>query len=101
MASRAELHTLLLALLGSEYVYFQPPPSIKMNYPCIIYRRDTVHTEFADNEPYSNKKRYLVTGIDRDPDSELPDKIGSLPGCVYDRFYSADGLNHDVYKLFF
>ena len=101
MAPRSQLQTLLVTLLGSNYVYFQPPPSISLEYPCIIYRRDFAETDFADNKPYSHKKRYLITVIDRDPDSLIPGKVAEIPTCVFDRFYAADNLNHDVYKLFF
>lgn len=101
MGTRLDLHDILLDILGSNNVYFQPPPNIQMSYPCIVYRRDSIDTEFADNNPYSKKKRYTITHISRDPDSETPDKIGDLPTCVFDRFYVAENLNHDVYKLFF
>ena len=101
MAQRLELQVLLVELLGSNNVYFQPPASISMKYPCIVYQRDYAHTEFADNIPYKNKKRYLVTVITRDPDSDIPDKVAALPACRFDRFFATDDLNHDVYRLFF
>jgi hypothetical protein len=101
MGQRLELQQIFLDLLGSPNVYFQPPPTFKMIYPCIMYRRDFNQIEYADDKPYAHKIRYLVTVIDRDPDSDIPDKIALLPFCVYDRFYTADNLNHDVFKLFF
>lgn len=101
MAPRLELQALLTDILESANVYFQPPPTIQMEYPCIVYHRDYELTNHADDIPYKRRKRYLVTVIDRDPDSGIPDKIAELPLCVYDRFYTADNLNHDVYKLFF
>ncbi len=60
MAQRLELHAYLVDLLGSDNVYFQPPPTVKMRYPCIIYQRDNVNTDFADNKPYNHKRRYQV-----------------------------------------
>jgi hypothetical protein len=72
-----------------------------MEYPCIVYHRDYEMVNHANNGPYKRRKRYLVTVIDRDPDGGIGDKIAELPMCVYDRFYTADNLNHDVYKLFF
>lgn len=101
MAPRLELQQVLVDLLGSSNVYFQPPPTVKMKYPCIIYKRDAVNEEFADNQPYARKKRYQVTVVDQNPDSDTPDKIGSLPMCSYERFYTSDNLNHDVFNLFF
>lgn len=101
MAPRPDLQTLLVSLLGSANVYFQQPPTTGMIYPCIIYRRSEITTIHADDLPYRRMKRYQVTVIDRNPDSLIPDKIGQLPMCVFDRFYTADNLNHDVFQLFF
>lgn len=101
MAPRSELQTLLVSLLGNDNVYFQPPESTKLSYPCIVYRRERAITGFSDNKPYSYTKRYSVTVIDKDPDSPIPDKVAMLPTCTHDRFYAADNLNHDVYNLFF
>ncbi|MET0786509.1 MAG: hypothetical protein ABWY25_07385 [Paenisporosarcina sp.] len=101
MAQRLELQALLVNILGTKNVYFQPPPTVLMDYPCIVYQRDYELINHADDLVYKHRKRYMVTVIDRDPDSGIPDKILELPLCVYDRFYTADNLNHDVYKLFF
>lgn len=101
MAPRLQLQTLFKELLGSANVYFQPPPNIQMKYPCIIYRRDNVDTIYADNSPYRHRKRYQVTVVDPNPDSDIPDKVAALPLCSFDRFYTADNLNHDVFNLFF
>ena len=101
MSKRQDLQNILVALLGSSNVYFQPPESIKLIYPCIIYRRDSARTIFADDSPYKNTKRYQITVIDGNPDSGIPDKVAKLPLCSYDRSFSADNLNHDVFNLFF
>lgn len=101
MAQRQQLHDILVDLLGSSNVYFQPPASLTMKYPCIIYKRDDSRVAHANNAPYNRRKRYQVTVIDRNPDSDIPDKVADLPLCVFDRFYAADNLNHDVYQLFF
>jgi hypothetical protein len=101
MASRLKLQELLEELLGSNHVYFQPPSDITMQYPCILYVRDDSKTEFAGNSKYLHTKRYQVTVVDRDPDTELSDKVEALPLCAFDRFYAADGLNHFVFTLFF
>lgn len=102
MAQRLELQALLTELLGLPgQVYFQPPPNLALKYPCIIYQRDSVDTQHADNRPYKHLTRYQVTVIDPDPDSQIHRKVGLLPRSSYDRFFAADGLNHDVYNLFF
>ena len=101
MAPRLDLHAILTDILKTDQVYFQPPPTVQMKYPCIVYKRDYVLVNHADDMPYQHRKRYLLTVIDRDPDSDIPDKILDLPMCSYDRFYTVDNLNHDVFKLFF
>lgn len=101
MGSRSDLQILLRGILETNNVYFQPPPTVKMEYPCIVYRRDFATTLFAGNQPYQHTKRYQVIVIDPDPDSVIPAKVAELPMCIFDRFYTADNLNHDAFKLFF
>lgn len=99
MAQRLELQSLLESI--TENVYFQPPTNISIQYPCIIYEQDGTKSERADNRLYRHTKRYQVTVVDRDPDSALPDKVIELPMCEFNRFYTADNLNHSVFTLFF
>lgn len=101
MAPRLDLQEKLVEILDSDHVYYQPPPNVQMKYPCIVYRREFIDTKWSNNKPYALEDRYLVTVIDPDPDSEIPRKIASLPKCVFDRFYTANNLNHNVFKLFF
>lgn len=101
MGQRLDLQSLLEDILGSRNVYFQPPPTVQLKYPCIIYKRDYAKTQFGDNQPYLKSKRYMVTIIDRDPDSKIPDKVSNLPMCLFARHFVADNLNHDVYNLYF
>ena len=101
MGSRPELQDLLEQVLGSENVYFQPPGSLQMKYPAIVYNRDEIAVEFAGNNPYLLTKRYQVTVIDRDPDSDIPDRIAALPMCLFGRHFVANNLNHDVFSLYF
>lgn len=101
MAPRLELQALLKDVLEADFVYFQPPTNVKLQYPCIIYERARMDMAYADNSPYRHTKRYKVTVIDRNPDSTLVDKIAALPLCSHDAFYTADNLNHDVFTLYF
>ena len=90
-----------LALEVQEHVYFQPPESFKMVYPCIVYELSSGATKFADNNPYNHQKRYTVTVITKDPDSAIPDKIAMLPTCVFNRHFTSSNLHHFVYNLFY
>jgi hypothetical protein len=101
MGQRHDLQDLLVGILESENVYFQPPESIRLVYPCVIYERENILPFFSGDRPYLLKNRYLVTVIDRNPDSEIPDKIAALPLCAHNRFFIADNLNHHVFRLFF
>lgn len=98
--TRLLLHEVLCDLLGSRNCYFSPPASIYLDYPCIIYRKISIDTDNADNLKYKTMKRYSVTVIDEDPDSEIPDRVLQLPYCSSDRDYQTDGLNHSVFTLF-
>lgn len=95
---RSQFHLLLKTFVDN--VYFQPPVNIRLEYPCIIYKRDNAHTIFADDKPYDIRTRYMVIVIDQDPDSEIPRKVASLPMSSFNRFYIAENLNHDVYSVF-
>lgn len=101
MGQRLELQNLLETILGSENVYFQPPANIQMQYPAIVYKLDDISTEFANNFPYQRSKRYQVTIIDRNPDTEIPERIAVLPMCLFSRRFVANNLNHDVFNLYF
>ena len=72
-----------------------------MAYPCIVYNRSNIRSEHADNFPYKHRKEYTVTVIDENPDSLIPDEIAKLSGCIFDRNFRSDNLNHDVFTLFF
>lgn len=85
----------------TEHVYFQPPTNIVMEYPCIVYRRDFADTKFADDKPYDHRLRYQITIIDRDPDSEIPAKVAAMQMSLFNRFFTVDNLNHDVYNVYF
>lgn len=101
MGLRTELHEALCGILGSRNAYFQPPETIKMVYPAIVYERSKIDTRFANDKPYTNLKEYTVTIIDKNPDSAIPDKLALLPACRFDRHYTVDNLNHDVFRIYY
>lgn len=101
MADRLELQALLVDILGSANVYFQPPSNLTMQYDCIRYELDDIKPQHAGNKPYSLDARYSVTYICRDPDSAIIKELAALPKCLFERSYQADNLNHYVYNLFF
>jgi hypothetical protein len=98
---RLSLHNKLIEILGSNHVYFQPPSSIRLNYPCIIYKRDAEDPFYADDIKYYGMKRYMITVIDADPDSLIPDKVSKMQYCGFLNNLAIDGLNHTIYSLFY
>ena len=98
---RTELQAKLEALLGTKSVHFQPPATVRLRYPCIIYKLDARYELYADNRLYRHLNRYLITIIDRDPDSGIPDQVAGMEYCSFERFYTADGLNHWIFDLYF
>lgn len=99
MASRLELSKLLHTICNN--VYFQQPATIKMKYPAIRYSLSDLDKRSANNDAYAMFKAYEIIVIDSNPDSEIADKIAALPMCSFSRFYTADNLNHFVYKLYY
>lgn len=99
--SREELQTLLEAILGSSEVHFQPPTSIEMTYPAIVYGRQYGQTTHADNTPYQRNKHYQLTVIDRNPDSPVAEAIENLPYSSYERGFKAENLNHFIFNIYF
>lgn len=84
-----------------DNVYFQPPESVRLKYPCIIYKRRTGDTIYADNLPYRFEYCYTVTVIDSNPDSILPMQIAAFPMCKMDRCFTSDNLNHTTFILYY
>lgn len=101
MASRLELQTLLEEILGSRNVYFQPPPSVQMKYPAIRYALSNIDLSHANNDVYKHDTSYELTLIDYDPDSPIVNKLIHLPKCRFGRPYTAEGLNHWTFTLFY
>lgn len=99
MEKRLQLQILLEAI--TPRVYFQPPANVQMAYPCIVYARDNANERYANNDKYSRTKRYQVTVIDRNPDSDIPDKVAALPLCSTSTAFVVDNLHHDVFSLYF
>lgn len=99
---RAELDDKLIEILGSGHVYFDPPESVKLSYPCIVYERSAGDTDFANNMPYRFQMRYTLTVISRHADEPINAKLAmSLPSILYNRHFVTDGLHHDVFSIYY
>lgn len=101
MKRRLELQSELETLLGSRDVYFQPPESVRMNYPAIVYELSDIGNTFADDSVYKQDIAYQVTVIDKNPDSKIVEAVSKLPKCSFNRYFASDNLNHTVFKLYY
>lgn len=99
---RVELHNKLIEVLPDlPNIYFSPPPSLLISYPCIVYNLDDIPTTKLDGVVYKQRHKYSVTIIDKDPDSELPEQLLSgFKYCTFDRAFITDNLNHYVFELY-
>lgn len=107
MASREGLHNELIGILGTtgekeSRVYFQPPASVKMKYPCIRYSKKGNSAVHADNKVYRAVNRYDGVVIDYDPDSTFADDIlHHFEMCSLGQGYIADNLNHFPFTIYY
>lgn len=95
---RIKLQGRLEEILGNNNVYFQPPSSISLKYPCIIYSYEDLNRPHAGNKAYLDRDRYSVILVTKDP---LPEAILTLlddmPYTSFDRHYASDNLHHFAY----
>lgn len=101
MDKRVEFHSVLVDILGSRNVYFDPPESIRLNYPAIVYSRRRIQLRRADDELYGSRVAYDVTVIDKNPDNTFVSALLNLPRCNYDRHHVVDNLHHDVFTIYY
>lgn len=101
MNNRLKLQNKLEELLGSRNVYYQPPESLKMEYPAIRYSKSNIRSRHADNVKYSNFTSYEIIVLDKKPDNKVIEKILELPLSSFDRHYVSDNLNHDIITLYY
>ena len=100
MANRLDLHNELLKFCPT--VYFQPPANIQMIYPCIVYHKTNINRHFAGNAIYSSLQGYLLTVIDSDPDTPVPEELQSnFQYCVITQTFHLDSMNNTNLTLYY
>lgn len=101
--NRLSLHQELVDLLGSNNVYFQPPESIKMKYPCFVYERDGMNAKLADDEKYTTSIRYQLIYISKNPDTNdfIQDVLKRFKYIRYDRHMTTENLNHEYFSIYY
>lgn len=101
MDRRLELHKKFLAIKGVKNAYFNSDSNVRMVYPCIRYERSGEQVEHASNGRFITRDRYIVTAIDRDPESSIFRALEAFPYYSFNRFYTADGLAHFVCSIYY
>lgn len=99
--NRQQIQAKLEEILGSSNVYFQPPETKKMEYPCFRYERVNGTHTYADNRTYRFTPQYEVTFISRDASpSIITDVVDSFQMVRYNRHFTVDNLHHDVFIIY-
>lgn len=102
MNNRLELHERLKQLVGTDNVYFQPPASVKLSYPCVIYSIGNGEAKRADNIIYNYVNSYDLIFIYKKPNIEIIEQVlNALPMCRMTRAYIADNLNHYAFSVYY
>lgn len=102
MADRLSLQIDFETILGSKNVYFQPPESVKLKYPCIVYSLSGVNKQNANDHMYKSINEYEVTVIDPDPESRIHhDILAYFPMCRFDRPFVSENLYHNILTLYY
>ena len=108
MASQPEWQDILQGIIGShqpdpkrENVFYQPPASVELVYPCIIYTLDNIHTLRADNINYMITPTYEVKIITRNPNNPyLKKMLMDISTAKFHRRFVNDGLYHDILSVY-
>ena len=97
---RKKLSKILHDILGSDNVYFDPPESVKMKYPAIVYTKSATNNRRADNIRYISSDIYQVTFIHKDADNEIVDAILDIPYTEMNRVFKVNDLRHCVFTTY-
>lgn len=104
---RLELHDILCKVInitesdGDRHVYFDPPMSLKIKYPAIIYSRLKISKVYANDKVYNLRRAYNVVIVDKNPDNDYVKKLLELPYSEHDRHYVSDNLHHDAFTIYY
>lgn len=89
---------------NTQNVYYDPPDSIRMEYPCFRFESNNYNVTHADNKAYIKKPRWTVTYITRDVEEieTIADQMLDIfQYCNFDTSFRSDNLEHAVFNLYF
>lgn len=97
---RNKLQETLSNITGIKRAYFQPPASIQLEYPCIIYTYSDERIRHANNDVYIEEDTYEIMLITKDPlPSEMMTELRDLPYTRFSRHFVKDNLHHFSYNM--
>ena len=97
--SRLDLDAKLKAVTQKHgmKLYYQPPASLKITYPCVVYEGTGTRSVRADNGHYILFRRYNITFITKKEDPGfIKEILGSINYGSIDREFISDNLYHTV-----
>jgi hypothetical protein len=97
---REVLHSKLARFVDFSRIYFQPPASVHLSYPCFVYSMRDYDVRNANNKPYIGHAWYDVMYITRDPDDPVIRALSMTPGFNFGRWFAADDLNHYAFTYY-
>lgn len=98
---RIKFHNKLKEVLGNNNVYYNPPTSTSIKYPCIIYSLKDIRSNYSNNKIYLFDHLYQVLLIGIKPHDDTKDKIlEKIPYSIFDRSYIQDNLYHYAYTIY-
>lgn len=99
--TRVELQDALEDFMGSRNVYFRPPESVKLKYPCIIYNVRSGDSQYADNSTYIFHRSYDIQIIHKEADTDLIERfVFTFPKAKFDSSFAVDNLIHENFILY-
>lgn len=95
---RLTLHAKLKTLFPNYKLYFRPPNTIKLEYPCIVYDLAMQEPRHANNTLYTLYLEFEITIISVLPGVTSSD-ILTIPSSRQQSHFISNNLVHDVYKV--
>ena len=91
-----------LTEIGVPHVYIDPPENLIMKYPCARVRVQGGRARYSDNSTHIFTPSWEIIYISHAPDDEFMINImRAFPMITFQRHYTADGLHHYTYTLYY
>lgn len=100
MADRKDFHKKLEQAFGCK-CYFQPPETLKLTYPCVVYAFERFDTRRANNLNYIINERYKISFLHKDADNGTVKQVmRKFEKIAHVQHYITNGVYNDVYFIY-